>query len=285
MTKAIRAYFLLAGLSLFFLMPQGFSQNKEYVYQTFRGTRLINGHSIETQKEGELELIISHRFGRLNGGAYELFGLDQASMRLGFEYGIQDWLAIGVGRSTFEKTFDGFLKARLLRQQNSGMPVSLTYLATTEYRSLRDTDPVRSVYQSNRLFYTHQLLLARKFGDRLSLQLMPTMVHRNYVATGQESNDIYLLGGAARLRLRKNMALTVEYYQPVYGTLADDIIPSLAVGFEIETSGHVFQLQFTNSIGMNNKSFLTETTGDWMAGDIHFGFNMSRIFKTKGRWY
>jgi hypothetical protein len=276
---------LLLGFVLTWMGPKVMGQEKEYIYQTFRGTRLINGHTVETQKEGELELIISHRFGRINGGLYELFGLDQASMRIGFEYGIQNWLAVGVGRSTLEKTYDGFIKAKLLSQQTSGMPITLTYLGTSEIRGLRDTDPVRSYYFTSRMFYTHQLLLARKFSDRLSLQLMPTFVHRNYVPSERLSNDIYLVGGAIRYKVTKSMAVTVEYYHPVYGTLADNIKPSLAVGYEIETNGHVFQLQFTNSLGMNNKAFLTETTGDWMAGDIHFGFNMSRIFKTKGRWY
>ncbi|MEM6800520.1 MAG: DUF5777 family beta-barrel protein [Bacteroidota bacterium] len=262
-----------------------YAQESPFVQGIFRGSRVINGHSLETLRAGEFEFLISHRFGRVNGGARELWGLDQATMRLGFDYGFTNWLTIGVGRSTFEKTYDGFAKFRILKQKEGSTPFSVSGFASIALRTVEDLDPVRSEFFDNRLFYTYQIFIGRKFGERFSLQLMPSLVHRNYVATQVESNDVFALGAAARVRVSKNFALTGEYYYPFPDQLADGFEPSLSLGFEIETNGHVFQIHLSNSRGMVEKFFISETTGSWGNGDIHIGFNMARIFKLKGRWY
>ena len=276
----------LLGLVFLCLFPAwSFAQESPFVQGIFRGSRVINGHSLETLRAGEFEFLISHRFGTVNSGARELWGLDQATMRLGFDYGVADWLTIGVGRSTFEKTYDGFLKFRLLKQKEGSSPISISGFTSIALRSAEDLDPVRGEFFENRLFYTYQILIGRKFGERFSLQLMPSMVHRNYVATLAESNDVFALGVAGRVRVTKNFALTGEYYYPFEDQLATGFHPSLSLGFEIETNGHVFQIHLSNSRGMIEKFFITETTGTWGNGDIHIGFNMARIFKLKGRWY
>lgn len=274
------------GLVILLFLPDYLhAQGSPFVQGIFRGSRVINGHSLETLKEGEFEFLISHRFGTLNSGARELWGLDQATMRLGFDYGIKDWLTIGVGRSTFEKTYDGFAKFRILKQKEGGAPLSISGFASVALRSALDTDPVRDEFFDNRLFYSYQILIGRKFGERFSLQLMPSMVHRNYVGTQAESNDVFALGAAARVRVTKNFALTSEYYFPFPDQLAEGFGSSLSLGFEIETNGHVFQIHLSNSRGMVEKFFISETAGKWGNGDIHLGFNMARIFKLKGRWY
>lgn len=273
------AFWILSVVSL-----AAFAQ-RENVYETFRGTRIVNGHSIETQREGELEMIIAHRFGTLNGGPYELFGLDQASMRIGLEYGMKDWLSIGMGRSSYEKTYDGFIKVRLLRQKAGGWPLSVTYVGGSAIRTLHESDSVRALFNTNRLFYSHQLLFASKIGDRFSFQVMPTVVHRNFTESRAEKNDVKAIGFAARIRMSKNIAVTGEYYYILPNQLSDMYFNPAGIGFEIGTGGHVFQLHFTNSRGMTERFFIPETTGNVLRGDIHFGFNMSRIFKMKGRWY
>lgn len=276
----------LLGLILCLFLPDlSYAQESPFVQGIFRGSRVINGHSLETLKGGEFEFLISHRFGTLNSGARELWGLDQATMRLGFDYGLTDWLTIGVGRSTFEKTYDGFAKLRILRQKEGGAPFSISAFGSVALRSAIDTDPVRSEFFDNRLFYSYQFLIGKKFGERFSLQLMPSLVHRNYVATKAESNDVFAVGAAARVRVTKNFALTGEYYYPFANQLADGLSSSLSLGFEIETNGHVFQIHLSNSRGMVEKFFISETAGTWGNGDIHLGFNMARIFKLKGRWY
>lgn len=221
------------------------SLRREYVTATFKGTRVINGHSIETPGRGSLVFLISHRFGTLNSGAYEFFGLDQATIRLGLEYGLTDRLAVGVGRSSLEKTFDGFVKYKLLRQSTGAgaVPVSATLLANAALSSLKFAPPPERSTAS-RLTYAYQVLLARKFSPGLSVQLMPTLLHRNFVEKRRDQNNVYALGAAARQKLTKRVALTAEYYYLLPGATRDDYRNSLAVGFDIETGGHVFQLHF-----------------------------------------
>lgn len=281
---------LLLALFACVLGLSAFAQTKpvKYVHEMFRGTRIVNGHSVETLREGEMEMIIGHRFGRLNGGAYELFGLDQAAIRLGLDYGFRDWLTFGAGRSSLGKEFDGFLKLRLLRQGakgQGGMPFSLTVFSSMAYNTLRESDPQRPLAYQNRMAFTHQIFIARKITDRFSIQLMPTLVHLNLVQAANETNDKIVIGAAAKYQLTKNLAITSEYYYSLPDQLLADKKDSFSVGFDLNTGSHVFQLHFTNSSGMIEKQFIGETTGDWGNGDIHFGFNMVRTFKLKGRRY
>ncbi|WP_229755081.1 DUF5777 family beta-barrel protein [Hymenobacter cavernae] len=259
------------------------SARAEYVQATFKGTRVINGQSVETPGAGTMVFLISHRFGTLNSGAYNFFGLDQATIRLGLEYGLNDRLTVGVGRSSLEKTYDGFLKYRALRQSTGprAVPVSVTLFASSALTSLKFTGEDRPDH--SRLTYTYQALIARKFSPALSLQLMPTLVHRNFVNTRAQQNDVYALGIAGRQKLTKRVALTAEYYYLLPGNTADEFRNSLALGFDIETGGHVFQLHFTNSQGMIEKFFIPQTTGRWTKGDIYFGFNISRVFTLRSK--
>ncbi len=255
-----------------------------YTTATFKTTRIVTGHSIELPAAGVLQFLIGHRFGRLNAGPYEFFGLDQATMRLGFEYGVLDRLTVGVGRSTFEKTFDGFGKYKLLRQSTGGrkMPVSLVYFTSVALNSLRWAEPERENFFSSRLSYTHQLLLARKINDGLSLQLTPTYVHHNLVPTTLDKNDIYAMGAGFRQKITKSITINGEYFYLLPDqVVTKEVFNSASLGIDIETGGHVFQLHVSNSRAMIEKMFITETTGDITNGDIHFGFNISRVFTLK----
>lgn len=253
-------------------------EKTDYAAYTFKTTRLTNGHTIENVGKGILDFRINHRFGRVNQGAYNLFGLDNASMRMALDYGITDKLMVGIGRSTFEKQFDGFVKYKLLRQSSGkkNMPISLSYVATGILKTLKDPDPTITKNFTDRLYFAHQLLIARKFNDYTSIQLMPTLVHYNIVPTANDPNDLFSLGIGARQRISKRVNLTGEYYYQ-FNQLSG-YYNSFSVGFDIETGGHVFQLHFTNSTGMTERTFITETTGQWSKGDIHFGFNISRVF-------
>ncbi|WP_230680304.1 DUF5777 family beta-barrel protein [Pontibacter rufus] len=251
---------------------------------TFKATRLVNGHTVETNGGGTLLFLISHRFGTLNSGAYNFFGLDQATIRLGLEYGLTDKLTIGVGRSSLEKTYDGFAKYKLLQQTSTGtrIPLTLTLFTSTALTSLRQ-DPEQQNPFSARLTFTHQLLLARKFNDKLSLQLSPTLVHRNLVPARRDENNVYALGVGGRYKLTKRTSFNAEYYYLLPGETADNYRNSLSLGFDVETGGHVFQLIFTNAQGMVEKFFIPQTTGNWADGDIYFGFNISRVFDLQGK--
>lgn len=255
----------------------------EYVNASFKTTRVINSHSLENPSGGVLDIKISHRFGFLNGGLYELFGLDQATIRIGGDYGITDALMVGLGRSSFEKTYDGFVKWKLIRQSKGKrqIPVTLALMSAVAIKTLEWRNPDRENYFSSRLYFTHQMILGRKFSESTSLQLMPTLVHRNLVETVGEKNDVLALGIAGRQKLSKRVALNFEYYYMLPDQILEKYTNSFSLGFDIETGGHVFQLHFTNSTSMIEKGFVTETVGKWFNGDIHFGFNVSRVFTVK----
>jgi hypothetical protein len=252
----------------------------DYTTATFKTTRLINGHTVENVGKGVLDIKISHRFGKVNGGGYDLFGLDNATMRMGGDYGITNYLMVGIGRSTYQKTYDAFFKLKILRQSKGkkNMSVTLSYVPTIALKTLKFEDPNRKNYFSSRLFYTHQLIVGRKFSENTSLQLMPTYIHRNLVQLSADPNDLLAIGIGGRQKLSKRVSLNVEYYYQLPGYKLTNSTNSLSLGFDIETGGHVFQLHFTNSQGMSERTFISETTGDWGKGDIYFGFNISRVF-------
>lgn len=256
-----------------------------YTTATFKSTRIMNGHSIQRMPPGQLDFRISHRFGRLNSGAYELWGLDQANIHFSLEYGILKWLMIGVGRGTYEKTYDGFAKFTILRQSTGAkeMPVSLSAFSSVAINSLKWTDPERTNYFSSRLSYVAQVLVARKFSPSLSFQLTPSYVHRNMVSTELDPNDLFAIGAGGRMKLSKRVSFNAEYYLLVNPKdyMSQQIYNPLSVGVDIETGGHVFQIILTNSVAMIEKGFIGETTGSWSKGDVHLGFNISRVFNLK----
>ena len=273
---------ILAQEDLMDIVDRETDAEKVEAEQTFKGTRLINGHSIETRDKGVLDVIISHRFGRVNSGAYQLFGLDESNVRLGVDYGITDQLNAGVGRNSFEKTYDGFLKYKILRQRqgsSGNTPVSLAAFSSVALKTLHTGDPAGEPPLKSRLTFSYQFIIARKFSPAFSLQVVPTLVHRNSVTEEQGPNDIYALGGGGRIKLTKRVSLNAEYYYQFNNNGNGTLQNSVAIGFDIETGGHVFQLHFTNSRAMIEKGFITETTGNFLDGDIHFGFNISRVFQ------
>jgi hypothetical protein len=263
------------------------SATTEYATATFKSMRVINGQSVETVGKGVLSFVISHRFGAFNSGAYNFFGLDKATIRLGFEYGITNRLEIGIGRNSLNKIYDGYLKYKLLRQSKGAkvMPVSVTLFTSVAVNTLKLTDPTRKDDFNNRLYYTYQILIARKFSNNFSLQLSPTLIHRNLVDYKDEKNDVFAVGISGRYKLTKRLSLNAEYFyvlpDQTFYKAGTDIIKynnSLSIGFDIETGGHVFQLHCTNSMGMIEKAFIAETQGQWNKGDIMFGFNVTRPF-------
>lgn len=252
---------------------------KEYVTATFKATRLINGHSIENIGMGVLDFRISHRFNTLNTGIKDFFGLDGATTKIGFDYGITNWLMVGIGRSSYEKEYDGYIKAKILRQTaDNKMPISVSYVGSGMIKTMEVNLPAgQEYYTSNRVAYANQVLIARKFSEILSLQLMPTHIHYNLVKYRDDPNDLFALGIGGRLKLNKRISLNAEwYYRP--GDVPRDTRNALSIGFDIETGGHVFQLHFTNSTGMTERTFVGQTTGNWADGDVRFGFNISRVF-------
>ncbi len=256
-----------------------------YTSATFKSTRLINGHSVETVKAKHMDFLIQHRFGALND-VDNFYGLDFATLRLGFEFGVTDRLMVGIGRTTVQKAADAFVKYKLLEQSSGAknMPVSVSLFGSTVYRTLKDSPT--EISTQNKMTYCAQVLIARKFSDRLSLQVSPTFLHRNRPETADEQRALFAIGVGGRFKVTKRLSINAEYFW----TARDDKAfvgrfgqvvqynDALSIGVDLETGGHVFQMHFTNVIGMNEKQFIGETTGAWGKGDIRWGFNISRTF-------
>ncbi len=256
---------------------------KEPVTATFKTTRIINLPSIENTAPGVLDFKIGHRFGFINSGVNEFFGLDQATIRLGFEYGLSKGLMIGIGRSSFEKTIDGYFKWKIIKQTSGShsFPFTVSIYGSSALKTV-NSNPDRKNFLVNNLFYTGQVLIASKLTEGFSLQISPTYLHRNLTLNRTEKNDVLAIGAGGRIKLTKRTSLNAEYVYVLPNQISStEFKPSLSIGFDIETGGHVFQLHATNSTSMIEKGYIAETVGDWGQGDIHFGFNVSRVFTIK----
>jgi opacity protein-like surface antigen len=253
----------------------------DYTSATFKTTRIVIGQSIELPPQGNMLFLITHHFGALNTGYENLYGLKQATIRLGLEYGLTKWLGIGVGLNSDKNTWDGFVKVKMLRQSKGArkMPVTLDLFANSAIYTTKWTDPERTNYFSSRISYTFQALLARKFGNALSLQIMPSMVHKNMVPDTKDHNDIFTLGAGGRIKISQRVSVNAEYHYLFKGqVVSTDAYDSFSLGVDIETGGHVFQVFLTNSYGEYEQAFLTETRGKWSNGEIFLGFNINRMF-------
>lgn len=260
------------------------NQEVNYTIATFKGQRLVNGQTVETIPAGDLQFIFAHRFETINQGIYEFFGLDQAYVRIGFEYGINDDLGVGFGRNSVDKTLDAYLRYKVIRQKSGSetFPFTATLFASAAARmSPRNKDLSSPIDVNDRLAYTTQVLLARKVSPAFSFQLMPTIVHKNRVDESIEKNTQPLVGVGGRIKISKSAAITAEYYHRFDVPGSSPYYNPFGIGIDIETGGHVFQLVFTNTRGLTERAYLTETAGDFFDGDIHFGFNVTRMFSFK----
>lgn len=264
---------------------------KEYVLHAFKSSRVINGHSMEMIPKGNMDVRILHRFGLVNTGFNNLYGLDQATMRFGFDFGIMKDLTVGIGRSTTNKEWDGFIKYRVVQQSKGpgSFPVSIVGVAGMTYSTMPWSDPSRENFTSSRIGYYGLIIIGKKLNEYLSMQISPTMVHRNLVPLATDDNDAYAIGLGGRLKLSRRVAFVIDYHYVISGIDKNIYTNPLSMGVDIETGGHVFQLHFSNSQGMNEKEFITNTTDKWSKGEIRFGFNLSRMFvvnkKVKGDNY
>ena len=262
------------------------------VEDTFYSTRIINGHSTETLRKGVMEFRVEHRFGDIAGdagGVQTMFGFDNSSdIRIALEYGVTRDLMVGFGRSKgtgvpYKSLLDGFVKYKILAQKKMGSPITLSALTTTSFSYMKASSDISQVNAfpkwQHRLAYTAQLNIARKFNDRISLALIPTMVHRNYVAT-DDLNTLFSIGGAARFGINSKMAILLEYYQVLQGKdVRGTNTNSLGIAFEWVTFGHNFTINLTNSKGFGETQFIPYTYEKWSKGQFRLGFCIGRKFE------
>ena len=291
MKKILIGFFLIfvqlplwAQDDLLAMLEKEAAKEKVNTQATFKGTRLINGQTVETIAKKHLNFWISHRFGALNSGFIDNFlGLDEARIRLGLEYALTDQWLLGAGRSTIEKTYDVYTKYKVLRQSNK-MPITLTAYGSLSTNTMPSgyTLPSGNImrYENNlqRQSFTGQVLIARKMNEKVSLQLMPTIVHNNKSESPDIGNDLMSMGFGGRFKITNRLSISTEYYKNLGQSISNPYQDSFSMGFDIETGGHVFQLHISNSRGMIEKHFIGQTLGKWSNGDIFYGFNIARTF-------
>lgn len=254
---------------------------KEAVSSVFKGVKLINFESTKLIGENQLYFVIAHRFGSLNDGVDNFFGLDNASVRIQFIYAPTKWLNIGASRSGFNQTYDLSLKYRLLRQEKDGFPFNVVGYNLMNVNTNLDKDLFPRLTFNDRLGYASQLLISRKFNNWLSLEFAPTYFHDNTVFEDGQDNAQFALGFGGRFKLTKRFALIADYGYHLNRVDNSVFNNALALGIEIETGGHVFQLHVSNSQAMYENGFLGQARGDFSDGSVYLGFNISRAFSLK----
>lgn len=269
-------------------MDESKAQNERIEY-TFKTTRLINAQTNETVHKRTLDFRVGHRFGNVGkytegkSAAHSLYGLDaSADIRIAFDYGITDKLTVGISRSKVKENLEGLVKYRILEQTSGDkIPVALTFFGNTVFTPVNDG---LKIYDktTRRLSYIAQLIVARKFSERVSLVLLPTLLHRNYVFDVEDENDFFSLGAGARIKITKRTSLLADYFynfSQFRANRTESYFNPLGVGIEIETGGHVFTIMLSNSAPLIENEFLPNTTDSWSDGGFKFSFNISRNFR------
>ncbi len=264
------------------LLDEEMGEETEYTVATFLSTRVINCHSVEIMPKNGLDFRIAHHFGQFNTGFKEFFGLDESNSYLSAEYGITKWMMMGVGRTTYKKMFNGFIKPVIFRQSSGKqiMPVSIVVYSSLAVNSTIYEEKERNRDFVSRMSYTEQLIIGRKCSPKLSLQLTPTFVHRNLVSTPDENNDLWAIGVGGCYKILNRVSLNIEYFK-VYGNTKTEGIEyydPLSIGVDIQAGSHVFQLYVTNSQAIIENTYIGETSGNFFKGDVRFGFNISQVF-------
>jgi hypothetical protein len=258
------------------------SENVNYAFKT---TKVINLQSLETTDYGVLDFKMLHRFGALNSGPVEAFGLDQASVRFGLEYGISENLMISLGRSNVQglKNTDAFLKYRLLHQKSDeSIPVSLLVLAGAQYALVNpDIPSSEKPTAMQRSSFVFQTIVGRKFSENFSMLLSPTYIlnakNEAWITPRErEPQNLVALGAGLRYKITPRTSINLEYIPIFYGN--GNVANSFSLGVDIETGGHVFQLHVTNSAGLNETQFIANTLKGGPTSGLRLGFNLSRVF-------
>ena len=260
------------------------SYSQDYVRRTFKDTRVINTQTVETVQARKLDMRIGHRFGDLKGGWQSFYGLENAQdIAMGVDYGITDNINVGLhrtkGSGPLNRLLNTTLKYRFLRQKEGDSPITITALGIWSTSTMKRDETNEFVLNnfsqfSHRFIFGGQVFVARKFSDRFSLQVFPSYVHRNVVGF-EEANGILSLGAATRFQITKVLGIIADATVPIGNSSAN---AAIGIGLEIDTGGHVFQVNFTNARGIVETDYIPNTQTSWGDGEIRLGFTISRIF-------
>lgn len=248
---------------------------ESYSTATFKALQLVTLQTTKMPAKKEFYFVVSHRFGTVKDGFDSFFGLDNATTKLGGIYGVTDWLSVSLSRHTLNKMYETGLKYRLARQ-SANFPVDVVGYSVADINTFLEKDQYPGLEFKHRMTYVQQLLVSRKISERLSLELVPSFLHKNLYNPAIENDNQFSFGGGGRYKITKRLSVNLEYMHN-FDTPGFYENP-LSVGLDVETGGHVFQLIFTNSQSMSESGYLTNATGNWGKGDFFFGFNLYRVF-------
>lgn len=249
---------------------------KEKVTSAFKALKIVNLESTKLAAKGDLYFVVAHRFGSIQDGFEGFYGLDNANTQIKFIYGLTDGLHVSAARN--QLAYDFAVKYALIPQIKNGFPVTIAGFNSMSINNTLKESVYSELKFENRLTYVTQLLISRKFSDKLSLEVVPTFFHENFVENELQSNSQYAIGFGGRYKFAKRWSLNIDYAAHLNRASNSLYNNPLSIGFDLETGGHVFQMHFTNSQGIDEAGYLGRTTGDWSKGDVFFGFNLSRVF-------
>lgn len=253
-------------------------EKDQEVIATWKSLKVVNFETTKLVAPKEFQLIISHRFGSVENGIDDLFGMDNAVTRFQFAYGLTEWMHVEASRTGFNKTYQLATKFKLKKQQEEGVPFSMALFTAIDANTELDKSIYPKLEFIDRLGYTAQFIIARKISKRLSAQLSPTLFHQNFVAFDPQDNTQYAMGLGARYKLTNRWSLNADYGYHLNRADGSPFVNPLSIGVDLETGGHVFQMHFTNAQPMLTNGFLSQATGDWTEGRFYFGFNLVRVF-------
>jgi hypothetical protein len=254
------------------------SDANESVVAAFKSLKIVNLESTKLAAKGDLYLVIAHRFGYIDNGFEDFFGLDEANTRIQFVYGLTNGITIHASRSGFQKAYEVATKYRLAAQKKQGFPFEIVGFNSLSINTELEKTTLPKLEFTDRLAYVNQILISRKFNDNLSLELAPSHFHQNYVANNSQDNSQFALGLGGRYKFSKRWSFNMDYAAHLNRASNSGFKNPLSIGFDLETGGHVFQMHFTNSQAMHESGYLGNTTGSWNDGQIAFGFNLIRVF-------
>ncbi|MBQ4819418.1 DUF5777 family beta-barrel protein [Aquimarina sp. MMG016] len=269
--------------SLLDKLDKEYPETPQYEIATFKSTRIGIGHSIENRKKGVLQVVAMNRYWNIPNRPSQSFVADKWSARIALEYGISDRLTFGVGGTTLDGIFDGFLKYRLLHQQkgSGGSPISLTLFQNASYKSKRNRPFVDvNVFDdfTDKMAYTSQILIARKFTPQFSLQLSPTFIHRASSAFDEDPHNHFAVGFGARYKIGGHISIASEYYYVVNPLKSIETYDAFSLGVNWEMSDLMLQFMMTNTRGMVEDAFILQTPNNFNLNDGNFIFGFNATF-------
>lgn len=250
--------------------------NKQKITSAFKALKIVNLESTKLAAKGDLYFIVAHRFGSIQDGFEGFYGLDNANTQIKFVYGLTERITISAARN--ENAFDFSTKFSLLNQEQEGFPVTIAGFTSLAINNTLKESFYANLKFQDRLIYVAQILVSKKFSEKLSLELAPTFLHENFVDNPMQHNTQYFAAAGGRYKFAKRWSLNIDYAAHLNRAVNSVYKNPLSIGFDLETGGHVFQMHFSSSQGIHEAGYLAQTTGDWSKANVFFGFNLLRVF-------